>query len=86
MLKDFPPFPLILNSLMVQFIRTSCCDFCKERRCQHANFKDREIEALKTIILQKAPDFSLLEQDGDSLFLSIRDTELLQKTLTITQV
>lgn len=33
-----------------------------------------------TIILQKSSDFSLLEG------LSVRDAELLQKTLTITQV
>lgn len=33
-----------------------------------------------TIVLQKSSDFSVLE------VLSVRDAELLQKTLTITQV
>lgn len=76
----------MLSSLMVRFIHTSRCDFCKERRCQRANFKDGATEALKAIILPKAPDFSLLEQDGDGLPISIRNAEPLQKTLTITQV
>lgn len=76
----------MLSSLMMRFIHTSRCDFCKERRCQRANFKDGAIEALKAIILQKAPDFSLLEQDGDGLSISIRDAKPLQEMLTVTQV